>query len=136
MAEIAAAAARLARGERRWRWRSSRSRRGLPRGRRRAWCASSSTPAATRACGRPTSSAPSPTRPGVPGKAIGAIDIYDRFTFVEVPSEYAEQVLAGMRHVKIRSRPVTVKLATPRAHEPGPKRQGHKPVARKRRRVA
>jgi ATP-dependent RNA helicase DeaD len=75
---------------------------------------------------------------GISGQAIGAIDLYDRFTFVEVPSESAEQVLAGMWHVKIRNRPVRVKLATPRAHEP-PHRQrraGAKRPAAKRRDVA
>src|SRR6185295_5262913 len=32
----------------------------------------------------------------VPGKAIGSIDIYDRFTFVEVPAQYQGQVLQRM----------------------------------------
>ena len=75
---------------------------------------------------------------GISGQAIGAIDLYDRFAFVEVPSESAEHVLAGMRHVKIRNRPVRVKLATPRVHEP-PHRQrraGAKRAATKRRHVA
>jgi ATP-dependent RNA helicase DeaD len=51
----------------------------------------------------------------IPGHAIGAIDIYERFAFVEVPAAYAEQVLARMQRVKIRNRPVTVKPATPPA---------------------
>jgi ATP-dependent RNA helicase DeaD len=55
---------------------------------------------------------------GISGQAIGAIDLYDRFAFVEVPGESAEMVLAGMRNVKIRNRPVRVKLATPRGPEP------------------
>jgi ATP-dependent RNA helicase DeaD len=54
---------------------------------------------------------------GISGQAIGAIDLYDRFTFVEVPGESVEQVLAGMQHVTIRNRPLRVKLATPRGHE-------------------
>ena len=49
----------------------------------------------------------------IPGHAIGAIDIYERFAFVEVPAQYADQVLERMQRVKIRSRPVTVKRATP-----------------------
>jgi ATP-dependent RNA helicase DeaD len=49
----------------------------------------------------------------VPGKAIGAIDIYDRFTFLEVPAEYRDRILARMVNVQIRNRPVRVKLATP-----------------------
>src|SRR5688500_20296063 len=55
---------------------------------------------------------------GISGQAIGSIDLYDRFAFVEVPAESAEMVLARMRDVKIRNRPVRVKLATPRANEP------------------
>jgi ATP-dependent RNA helicase DeaD len=57
---------------------------------------------------------------GISGQAIGSIDLYDRFTFVEVPSESAEHVLAAMRHVKIRNRPVRVKVATPRGYDVGP----------------
>ena len=52
----------------------------------------------------------------IPGNAIGAIDIYDSFAFVEVPAELAERVVRGMRDTTIRSRPVTVKVATPRGH--------------------
>ena len=62
---------------------------------------------------------------GIPGYAIGAIDIYERFAFIEVPAQYADQVLERMQRVKIRSRPVSVKRATPagegRAHRPSRK---------------
>ncbi|HKV09923.1 MAG TPA: DEAD/DEAH box helicase [Thermoanaerobaculia bacterium] len=50
---------------------------------------------------------------GVPGKAIGSIDIYDRFTFVEIPSQYRDQVLTKMARATIRGRPVDIRLATP-----------------------
>jgi ATP-dependent RNA helicase DeaD len=74
---------------------------------------------------------------GIPGQAIGAIDLYDRYAFVEVPGEHAERVVAGMRRVKIRNRPVTVKLATPRSDDPGrPKRHTRAPFGRKRRPAA
>jgi ATP-dependent RNA helicase DeaD len=75
---------------------------------------------------------------GISGEAIGAIDLYDRFAFVEVPSDSVEQVLAGMRRVKIRNRAVRVKLATPREHAPPhrPRRGGPKRPATKRRHVA
>jgi ATP-dependent RNA helicase DeaD len=70
----------------------------------------------------------------IPGKAIGAIDIYERFAFVDVPAQYVDQVLERMQRVKIRNRPVTVKPATPqgdgRARRPG----GKAPVRRKSRR--
>ena len=49
----------------------------------------------------------------IPGKAIGAIDIYDRFTLVDVPSEYAGQVIQGMDRTRIRSQKTTVRLAAP-----------------------
>lgn len=51
---------------------------------------------------------------GVPGRAIGAIDIYDDFTLVDVPAEFLAQVLAGMSGASIRSQPVRVRPATPR----------------------
>ena len=49
----------------------------------------------------------------VPGKAIGAIDIYDRFTLVDVPSEFTEQVLGQMRNSRIRSQKANVRVADP-----------------------
>jgi ATP-dependent RNA helicase DeaD len=50
---------------------------------------------------------------GVPGKEIGAIDVYDRFTFVEVPAQYRDRVLERMAHAEIRRRPVRITLARP-----------------------
>lgn len=50
----------------------------------------------------------------MPGQAIGAIDIYDNFTFVDVPAQYREQVLDGMRDVVIRNRAANMCIATPR----------------------
>ena len=50
---------------------------------------------------------------GVPGAAIGVIDIYDRFTFVDVPAQYQEQILARMSRTTIRSRDAHIRVATP-----------------------
>jgi ATP-dependent RNA helicase DeaD len=50
----------------------------------------------------------------VPGKAIGAIDIYDRFTLVDVPSEFTAQVLEQMRNSRIRSQKANVRVADSR----------------------
>ena len=50
----------------------------------------------------------------MPGKAIGAIDIYDDFTLVDVPGEYLAQVLSGMSGVTLRSHAITIRRATPR----------------------
>jgi ATP-dependent RNA helicase DeaD len=75
----------------------------------------------------------------IPGHAIGAIDIYERFAFVEVPAQYADQVLERMQRVKIRSRPVTVKVATPQGGGPErrpPRRARARPGKAKRRHVA
>ena len=57
---------------------------------------------------------------GIPGHAIGAIDIYDRFAFVEVPAQYQEQVLAGMTGASIRNRQVNIRVAIPRDKTPPP----------------
>jgi ATP-dependent RNA helicase DeaD len=50
---------------------------------------------------------------GIPGKEIGAIDVGERFTFVEVPAAYKDQVLERMAHARIRNRPVRITLARP-----------------------
>lgn len=48
----------------------------------------------------------------IPGKAIGAIDVNDRFTLVDVPSEFVEQVLKRMQRSRIRKQSVNVRLAS------------------------
>lgn len=48
---------------------------------------------------------------GIPGKIIGAIRIYDKFTFVEVPRESAEKVLYSMHRNIIKGRKVHVEPA-------------------------
>jgi ATP-dependent RNA helicase DeaD len=50
---------------------------------------------------------------GLPGKAIGAIDILDRTAFVEVPSDRAEAVMAALNRTKLRGRRVRVRVARP-----------------------
>ncbi|HZF13936.1 MAG TPA: DEAD/DEAH box helicase [Thermoanaerobaculia bacterium] len=78
---------------------------------------------------------------GVPGKEIGAIDIDDRFSLVEVPARYQQQVLERMARITLRGRPLSLRVAgegeersrtRPRPGPPGkrpapkarPKRQG------------
>ncbi|MFN8476058.1 MAG: DEAD/DEAH box helicase [Anaerolineae bacterium] len=53
----------------------------------------------------------------IPGRVIGAIDIYDRFTFVEIPERYREDVLSAMRHTTLHGKAVTFKVAIPREGE-------------------
>lgn len=48
---------------------------------------------------------------GMPGNLVGAIDIYENYTFVEVPREYGPAVLHAMKNVKIKGRPVNVEPA-------------------------
>ncbi|PKM81811.1 MAG: RNA helicase [Firmicutes bacterium HGW-Firmicutes-14] len=48
---------------------------------------------------------------GVPGGTVGAIRIFDRFTFVEVPREYAERVLYSMDRSIINGRRVHMEPA-------------------------
>lgn len=47
----------------------------------------------------------------VPGNAIGHIDIYERYTIVDIPGQYREQVLQRMKRTKIRRRPINIKIA-------------------------
>ncbi|MDQ3856156.1 MAG: DbpA RNA binding domain-containing protein, partial [Chloroflexota bacterium] len=50
---------------------------------------------------------------GLPGNAVGDIDIYDAFSFVEVPEESAEAVLAALNRTTIRGREVRASVARP-----------------------
>ncbi|TYQ16208.1 UNVERIFIED_CONTAM: ATP-dependent RNA helicase DeaD [Acetivibrio alkalicellulosi] len=49
---------------------------------------------------------------GLPGKLIGAIDIFDKFTFVDVPREYASQVLSSMKDHTVKGKKVVVQKST------------------------
>ena len=51
---------------------------------------------------------------GMPGKLVGAIDMYDKYTFVEVPREYGREVLEGMKNTKIKGRSVNMEPANQR----------------------
>ena len=48
---------------------------------------------------------------GMPGKLVGAIDMYDKYTFVEVPREYGKEVLEAMKNAKIKGRSVNMEPA-------------------------
>lgn len=48
---------------------------------------------------------------GIQGRLIGAIDIYDRYTFVEVPKENAKQVLSIMNNSQIKGRKINMEPA-------------------------
>ncbi len=50
---------------------------------------------------------------GIPGNVIGAIDIFDYFTLVDIPARYVRQVLDGMANAAIRGHDAKIRLATP-----------------------
>lgn len=47
----------------------------------------------------------------IPGKVVGTIDMYDNYTFVEVPGKYGKDVLKAMKNVKIKGKNVNVEPA-------------------------
>ncbi|MDE6929212.1 MAG: DEAD/DEAH box helicase [Lachnospiraceae bacterium] len=51
---------------------------------------------------------------GIPGRAVGSIDMYDGYTFVEVPDEYADTVIRSMKNVKIKGKNVHAERANER----------------------
>ncbi len=53
------------------------------------------------------------SRADISGSLIGAIDIYDDFTFVEVPKEVGRAVLDAMEHASIQGRGVHAEPARP-----------------------
>lgn len=52
----------------------------------------------------------------IPGGLIGAIDIHEAFTFVEVPRDVGAQVMEAMRNASIQGRSVNVEPARPYGH--------------------
>lgn len=47
----------------------------------------------------------------IPGNLVGAIDLYDKYTFVEVPKENAADVLKAMKNVKIKGKAINIEPA-------------------------
>ncbi len=77
---------------------------------------------------------------GIPGRVIGAIDIYDEYTLVDVPAEYKQQVLGAMAGAKMRNLPVSIRVAkpgmedgerAPSAEEDAPRRSSRPPAAKR-----
>lgn len=48
---------------------------------------------------------------GMPGKLIGTIDMFDKYTFVEVPREYGREVIDAMKSAKIKGKNVNIEPA-------------------------
>ena len=47
----------------------------------------------------------------IPGRVIGAIDVNDSYTLVDVPTEFVERVLANMHRGQIRGKDINIRLA-------------------------
>ncbi|SJZ40574.1 DEAD/DEAH box helicase [Selenihalanaerobacter shriftii] len=50
----------------------------------------------------------------ISGNLVGLIDIYDRYTFVEVPRENAKEVLMVMKDNRVKGRNITIEPANPK----------------------
>ena len=48
---------------------------------------------------------------GIPGRMVGSIDMYDKYTFVEGPEENAESVLKAMKNAKIKGKNIRMEVA-------------------------
>lgn len=48
---------------------------------------------------------------GMPGQMVGSIDMYDKYTFVEVPQKNADMVLDAMKNAKIRGKNIHMEVA-------------------------
>jgi ATP-dependent RNA helicase DeaD len=51
---------------------------------------------------------------GIPGNAIGHIDIYDKFSFVEIPEDLAQHVMKKMKKAQIRGQKFNIDIAVPK----------------------
>jgi len=47
----------------------------------------------------------------IQGKHIGAIDLFDNYSFFEIPSKFESAVLSKMKNVKIKGKKVTAQLS-------------------------
>ncbi len=61
---------------------------------------------------------------GMPGKSFGKIDIFDKYTTVEVPESDLEFVIDAMDNTKVNGRKVTVKLCDRKSGEKSSKPTG------------
>ncbi len=48
---------------------------------------------------------------GIPGRVVGSIDMFDGYTFVDVPQESARVVMKAMKDVKIKGKSVRMEVA-------------------------
>jgi len=48
----------------------------------------------------------------IPGRSIGAIDILDTYSFVDVPADAAQRVIDALNNASVKGRPVNVEIST------------------------
>ncbi|MBC6608964.1 DEAD/DEAH box helicase [Hymenobacter sp. BT188] len=63
---------------------------------------------------------------GLTAGKVGDIALYDKFSFVEVPSEFAEEIVTNLGRASINGRPVAFNVATP-VQEGDAKQEGGRP---------
>jgi ATP-dependent RNA helicase DeaD len=51
---------------------------------------------------------------GISGRSIGSIELFDRFSYVDVPASAAERIVRSLRSTTIRGRRISPSLARPR----------------------
>jgi len=51
---------------------------------------------------------------GIPGKSIGHIDIFDEFTFVDVPKEFSKDIIMSLKNKKIKGKKINIERAKQR----------------------
>ncbi len=56
------------------------------------------------------------------GKLIGAIDIYDNYSFVNIPKEYEEKIMESVKKKKIKGYNVNIEVAKNRGNDRGRRR--------------
>lgn len=52
---------------------------------------------------------------GLSGKLIGTIDVFDKYTFVEIPKEYASDVIRVMKNNQIKGKKINIEPANSRS---------------------
>jgi ATP-dependent RNA helicase DeaD len=74
---------------------------------------------------------------GISGREIGAIDIHDRFSLVEIPERHHQRVIERMSRATLRGRPVQIRRAdegpAPQPGVPRPRRSAPREAAAPRR---
>ncbi len=49
----------------------------------------------------------------IPGRAIGAIELFDKFSFVEIPEQHQERVVRALKRTAIRGQKLVPSFAKP-----------------------